>query len=149
FEVDGAGLEHRFRLRPDALWSDGTAVTADDFVFTYARMREERVSTVHLLDDVGKVVAEDERTLTIVAREARSYFLYLLAQPASFPWPRHVHEARGARWHVSKPHVGNGAFVLKHIGKESATLVASPTWHGARGNIREVDVPFASSVGDV
>src|SRR5262249_23662396 len=37
-EVRGDGLEYRFRLRPDARWSDGVPVSAEDFEFSFHRM---------------------------------------------------------------------------------------------------------------
>ena len=34
-------MNYRFRIRPDARWSDGTPLTADDFAFTWRAMRDE------------------------------------------------------------------------------------------------------------
>ena len=38
YTVSGDGLTYRFVLREDGRWSDGTGVTADDFVFAFQRL---------------------------------------------------------------------------------------------------------------
>jgi peptide/nickel transport system substrate-binding protein len=60
-------METTWRLRPGATWHDGTAVTADDFVFT-ARIAQDPalVSFRHLaFDAVERVEAPDPRTVAI------------------------------------------------------------------------------------
>ena len=37
YTISEDGLTHTFKIRDDALWTDGTPVTADDFVFSYLR----------------------------------------------------------------------------------------------------------------
>src|SRR5688572_13076395 len=37
FDVSADGLTYTFHLRPDARWSDGTPLVADDFVASYRR----------------------------------------------------------------------------------------------------------------
>jgi ABC-type transport system substrate-binding protein/class 3 adenylate cyclase len=143
FAVSADGTTYRFRLVPDVLWSDGTPVTADDFAFTYQAMRDEHVQTATLLDDVASAEALDARTLELRLHEPRSYFLYLVGQPAFFPWPRHVYNRLGSKWHESTPLVGNGPFVLTRRDEAALLLTASPTWIGARGNIREIRVELA------
>ena len=91
FTVSDDGRSYRFTLRPDALWSDGAPVTADDFAFTFAQMAEDDAATASWLDGVS-ASAVDERTLEIRLREPRNHFLYILGQPPLFAWPRHVYE---------------------------------------------------------
>jgi ABC-type transport system substrate-binding protein/class 3 adenylate cyclase len=142
FVVSPDGTSYRFRLRPDALWSDGRPVAAEDFAFTWRRMREQQVETAHLLDDLRSAEALDARTLEVRLHEPRNYFLYLLGQPPFFSWPRHVCEEAGDRWHEQLPLVGNGPFVMAERGEEGALLTASPTWYGRGGNVREIEVEF-------
>jgi ABC-type transport system substrate-binding protein len=73
FEIGPDGLVYRFRLRPDARWSDGVPVTADDFVFTWQRMTQEGVETAFLLEDVESAEAPYARTLEVRLREPRNY----------------------------------------------------------------------------
>jgi ABC-type transport system substrate-binding protein/class 3 adenylate cyclase len=137
FTVSNDGRSYRFTLRPDALWSDGAPVTADDFAFTFAQMAEDDTATAYWLDGVS-ANAVDERTLEIELREPRNTFLYLLAQPPLFAWPRHVYEREGRIWHRAVPLVGNGPFVLTSHGENRIVIEAAPNWRGTRGNVGEV-----------
>lgn len=62
-----------FVLRPDLMWSDGEALTADDIIFTYDYLAKfpalDFISVSALLDSVEKV---DERTVTFHLKEANS-----------------------------------------------------------------------------
>jgi oligopeptide transport system substrate-binding protein len=40
WEISADGLTYTFHLRPDARWSDGSPITADDFVYSYRRFLE-------------------------------------------------------------------------------------------------------------
>ncbi len=144
FNVSDDGRLYRFTLRRDALWSDGAPVTADDFAFTFAQMAEDDVATAYRLDGVS-ADAVDERTLEIQLREPRNHFLYLLATPPFFAWPRHVYEREGRDWHRAVPLVGNGPFVLRSRDENRVVLGAAPSWHGARGNVGEVTIELEGS----
>ena len=144
FTVSDDGRSYRFTLRRDALWSDGAPVTADDFAFTYAQMAKDDVACASWLDGVSTSVA-DERTLEICLREPRNYFLYCLALPAFFPWPRHVYERDGLDWHRAAPLVGNGPFVLTARDDSRVVIEASPSWRGSRGNVGTVTIELEAS----
>ena len=144
FTVSDDGRSYTFTLRSDALWSDGVRVTADDFEFTYARMAEDDVDTAYWLAGVS-ANAVDERTLEIQLREPRNHFLYVLAQPPLFAWPRHVYERDGRDWHRAVPLVGNGPFVLRSREEGRDVIAAAPAWNGARGNVYEVTLELEVS----
>jgi ABC-type transport system substrate-binding protein len=144
FTVSDDGRSYRFTLRPDALWNDGTPVTAIDFAFTFAQMAEEEVATVSWLEGVS-ATAVDEHTLELRLREPRNDFLYPLTQPPFFPWPRHVHENEGPNWHRAVPLVGNGPFVLTSREEKRVLIEAAPTWYGARGNVSAVAIEIEAS----
>ena len=144
FAVSEDGRSYRFTLRSDVCWSDGTPVTAHDFVFTYARMAADAMASASLLDGVTANVV-DERTLEIRLREPRNDFLYLLGRPETFAWPRHVYEREGVDWHRAIPLVGNGPFVLSSQDENRVVLEAAPSWHGERGNVAEVTIELVAS----
>jgi ABC-type transport system substrate-binding protein/class 3 adenylate cyclase len=146
--VSADGRTYRFRLGPDARWSDGVPVTADDFVYGWRRTREERLDSGWWLEEVEAANALDDRTLEVKVRAPRNYFPYLLAAPWAFPWPRHRCEALGDGWREPAGLVGNGPFVLAEFDRERALLVASPTWSGARGNVERVEVAFSAEDKD-
>jgi len=99
--LDG-GKHYRFTLRPDARWSNGDAVTAEDFVRAWRRAcaPATAAATAGLLKDVENAQAIlrgelDARELGISAAEAgvvdvvlsrpAPWFLEILAHPVSFP----------------------------------------------------------------
>ena len=144
FTVSDDGRSYRFTLRTDARWSDGAPVTAEDFAFTFAQMAEDKVTTAFWLDGVS-ASALDEHTLEIRLREPRNHFLYQLAQPPLFAWPRHVYVREGRDWHQDDPFVGNGPFLLTSRDENRVVMAAAPSWHGARGNVGEVTIELEAS----
>jgi ABC-type transport system substrate-binding protein len=151
FTVSDDGRSYRFTLRPDARWSDGEPVTAEDFAFTFVQMVEDGVASASWLEGVS-ASALDERTLEIRLDEPRNHFLSMLGQPALFAWPRHVYERRGREWYRDIPLVGSGPFVLTERlaggdGRSPGriTLESAPAWYGSCGNVCEVRMELEAS----
>lgn len=65
--VSPDGRTYTFTLRPDVAWSDGTPVTAQDFVFTYQAIAAPGVQSPYreLIAGIADVAAPDARTLTV------------------------------------------------------------------------------------
>jgi peptide/nickel transport system substrate-binding protein len=114
--VSEDGLVITLHLRDDIVWSDGTPITAEDFVFTYDMIVDpaNTVASVYPYDYLDSVEAPDERTVVMTFGEPFAPWL------ASF-WkgilPQHVlgpvFEAEGsideAEWNLA-PTVGCGPF---------------------------------------
>ncbi len=147
--VSSDGLTYLFRLREGGRWSDGEPLTADDFAYTWMRMRELETRTAFLMEDVETAEALDDRTLEITLREPRSFFPYVLASPWAFPWPRHRCEELGEDWHRPENLVSNGPFTLAEFDDEHALLAANPYWEGPRGNVREIEIEFIAQSRDM
>ncbi len=148
FRVSADGLSYLFQIRGTARWSDGEPVTAHDFVDTWERAKRLSTATAFLLEDVERAEALDDHTLEVTLSEPRNYFLYVLAAPASYPWPRHLCEKFGEAWHDESPLVSNGPFLVDEVGEDCLTLIANPSFDGARGNLREVEVRFRQAGSD-
>ncbi|MBN1581366.1 MAG: transporter substrate-binding domain-containing protein [Anaerolineae bacterium] len=115
------GLTIKIPINPKATWSDGTPVTAHDFVFTYEMIVEDKninVSSTWPYDTyVAAVTAEDDKTLVIEFSEP---FAPWASTMFGFVLPKHILEpvfkAEGsidnAEWNRN-PTVVNGAFTLK------------------------------------
>jgi len=126
-----------FHVRPNARWSNGEAVTAHDFVYSWKRLlspglgaeyayqlfclkNAERYYRGELKDfsEVG-VRAVDDRTLRVCLSNPTPYFLSLLTHFSTFP----VHQAtierfgkiddRTSQWTRPGNFVGNGPFILQ------------------------------------
>lgn len=129
------GLRLRFHLRPEARWSDGRPVTANDFAYAWRRaLRPETASRAasnlyplknaalfhsgRIRDEsaIG-VRAKDDLTLEVELERPTPYFLDLTARPAFAPLREDVIEAfarRGAedRWVRPESIVVNGPYTL-------------------------------------
>jgi peptide/nickel transport system substrate-binding protein len=105
-------------LRDDLLWSDGTPLTADDFVFT-AEMAINPANTVastYPYDNIESITAPDPQTVSITFFEPFAPWLATMwhgVLPAHILRP--VYEAEGtidsAEWNMM-PNVGCGPYVL-------------------------------------
>ncbi len=125
-----------FRLQPEGRWSDGTPVTAHDFVFSYNRLlhpdfagpyaemlyflqNAEAYNKGEISDfsQVG-VKAVDDFTLELKLREPVPYLPSLTRHYTWFPVPRHVVLQHGkmtdrfTKWSVLPNLVGNGPFKI-------------------------------------
>lgn len=147
--VSGDGLEYLFRLHEALRWSDGQALTAEDFAFTWRSMREEEALTSFHLENLESARALDDRTLEIRLRAPCNFFPYLLASAWTYPWPRHRCEELGPDWRLPGNLVGNGPFVLAELGPDHALLTANSHWLGPRGNVREIRLSFQDSDADI
>ncbi len=87
-------METRYRLKPNLTWHDGTAFSAEDFVFSHHFYATPELGNLDipmsLLDDVQ---APDLRTLVLTWKQpyARAGVLQEAGHPAKFPpLPRHI-----------------------------------------------------------
>ena len=102
WNVSDDGLTYTFTIRPEARWSNGDAVTAEDFVFSLRRLVDPATASfnAHMIADVVNaaaissgdmtpdalaVEAVAERTLLITLSQPTPYFLALLTYPSTFP----------------------------------------------------------------
>lgn len=121
---------YTFKLRPDARWSDGSPVTAHDFVASWRRtLTPETAASYNYqlfyvknakdfadgkLTDFSQVGvrALDDRTLEVTLENPTPFFLELCATPPLQPVPIRVVEREGDDWIKPGKMVNNGAFLL-------------------------------------
>ena len=158
WEVSEDGLRYTFHLRETARWSDGTPVTARDFVSSFQRIltAEFGARYAYLLyvieqaepfnkgkisdfSQVG-VAALDDHTLQIRLEHAEPAFLSMLTLAPFMPVPVHAIAKFGSITDRANPwtrpgnFVGNGPFTLKewHL-NQHMVLAKSPTyWDAAK-----------------
>jgi oligopeptide transport system substrate-binding protein len=127
--ISDDGLTYTFTLR-DHSWSDGTPVTAEDFVFGLRRILDPATAAeyAYLLYPIKNaealnngslpdpealgVRAVDPKTLEITLEQPTSYFLQQLTHYTAFPIPRHKVEELGDDWVKPGNIVGNGAYTV-------------------------------------
>jgi oligopeptide transport system substrate-binding protein len=135
-----------FTLRDNAQWSDGTPVTAQDFVYSWQRLVDPKTTSpfawfaalagIGNAQDIidGKatpdklaVTAVDARTLRIQLDKPLPWFANLTANFAFFPVQKATVEG-DKNWTRPGKLVGNGAYVLKdRVVNEK--LVLTPNTH--------------------
>lgn len=135
-----------FQLRPEAAWSNGEPVTADDFVYSWRRLVTPvntspfawfaALAGINNAQDIidGKlppeqlgVEAVDKYTLKIVLNKPVPYFPSLTANFSLFPVHRGTIEQYGADWIKVGNLVGNGAFKLNdRVVNEKIVLTPNP-----------------------
>ena len=136
WEVSGDGKRYRFHLRENARWSNGDAVTAADFVYSWRRAllpalgnnyaymlyylsNAEAFHRGEITDfaEVG-VSAPDALTLEVELANPTPFFPHLLTHMSYYPVHRGTIEGfgaadeRGTRWTRPGNYVGNGPFKL-------------------------------------
>jgi oligopeptide transport system substrate-binding protein len=143
------GTVYTFKLRPDAVWSNGDPVTADDFVYSFRRLQDpataaEYASMLYVLKNgeevnTGKAKPEtlgvraiDPKTLEVTLKAPTPYFLEMLTHQSTYPVHRASIEKLGADWIKAGNLVSNGAFTLKEfVPNDHIKLVKNPKFHAA------------------
>ncbi|NIY46558.1 peptide ABC transporter substrate-binding protein [Cedecea colo] len=137
-----------FSLRDDARWSDGSPVTAEDFVYSWQRLVNPEntspfawfaalagITNAQAIID-GKmpadklgVTAVDAHTLRIQLDRPIAYFPSLTANFSLYPVPKATVEKLGQDWTKPGNLIGNGAFTLtERVVNEKLVLVPNKNY---------------------
>lgn len=130
WEISEDGLVYTFHLRDGIAWTDGTPVTADDFVFAFQRLMDpataseyaylqypiknaEAINSGEITDfsQLG-VRAIDEKTLEITLEAPTPFFLDALTHYTAYPVPKHLVEEHGDAWTEMENIVANGPYKI-------------------------------------
>ncbi len=137
-----------YHLRPDAVWSDGAALTAEDVVFTYELARDTLVASPYsfLWANLDSVVARDPRTAVFFFKRRNPDMLF--ASGGLNVVPKHIYQDADRARLRSHPRVvdpanGNlvvsGPYTVGAWAKGSQiTLVPNPRAFTARPTIARV-----------
>ncbi len=134
---------YRFSLREDASWSDGTVLTASDFVFAFQRLLEpdtnapyaedffaienaREVNRGELEPEMLGVTAISPHELEIRLEEEDPDFLKKLDTGAAMPCSREFFEETKGKYGLEQKYImGNGAFYLSSWA-ENGNLTLKP-----------------------
>lgn len=152
--VDNGGITNdgktlTIKLNPDAVWSDGTPVTADDLVFTYEMYVSDKnaVQTTYPYGDyIESVDAQDDHTVVINFTEPFAPWLTTVFSTDVLPAHilRPVFAAEGtldnADWNRA-PTVGFGPFVFTEWESGSHLIFEkNPNWYGEPAKVDRIFV---------
>ena len=120
WDLSADGKTYIFHLRPGITWSDGTPITAHDFVYSWMRVIDPSVASPNAYmmfiidgaeaynkkkgtaDDVG-IKALDDQTLQIRLKNPTAYFLNLTAFHCYYPVPEACVRANPDTWAANLP----------------------------------------------
>lgn len=168
-EISKDGLKYVIRLRKDAMWSNGTPVVADDYVYSWKRTLsnqdspnigffesikngKEIISGTMKPDKLG-VYAKDKNTLVINLSTPIPYFISMLINTAFFPQKQEVVEKEGDRYGTNSDSViYNGPYILnslKNTGISEKWKLKKNTkyWDSKSVRMNEIDMNVIKDVG--
>ncbi len=160
WDISQEGTVYTLHLRPEAQWSDGTPLTAEDFVFSAQRILSPRLASglssffhplknakayhngdIQDFNTVG-IHALDAHTLQIELEYPLPYFLQYLASSAWYPVPKHTILAHGSvddrhnTWTHPSHFISNGSFYLKSWDIHQALTVEKNPYYWDAANVK-------------
>lgn len=131
-KVSDDGLTYTFTLRDGLKWSDGTPLTAKDYVYSWNRAvdpataadYEYLFSCVKGYEDKKlAVTAPDDKTLVVELNAITPYFLEIVGFPVYMPVQQAAVEKGGEAWATdASTYVSNGPYIMKEWVHDSYIL---------------------------
>ena len=130
WDVSEDGLTYTFHLREGLKWSDGTPLTANDFVYTFKRVADPMTAAPYGYDllcmikgydeaaagnlDALAVSAPDDQTFVVELAHPCVYFDKICAYTTLSPVQQATVEANGEAWAIDPAtYICNGAMKIK------------------------------------
>ena len=153
WEISADGLVYEFAVRADLEFSDGSELDAGDIRRSWLRLLDpateatapdvlsvvqgasERLAGELEEEDVG-IEAPDDETLVVTLRHPASYFLDIVATPATFVVPERADAT--ATWQTPDAFVGSGPYVLDGIEGPDLVLRANDRYVAGVPPIAEI-----------
>ncbi len=129
WEISEDGRRYEFWLRPEARWSNGETVTAEQFVYSFRRLVNPETAAFYaqslaVIENAAAIItgdkgpenlgidAPEEFRLRIRLTNATPYFLGLLTHPSAFPVHPASIEQHGDAFAKAGNLLSNGAYKL-------------------------------------
>lgn len=160
-----------FTLRDNARWSDGTPITAQDFVYSWQRLADPNTGSPYSsylqnaymenaqailkgempIESLG-VKALDDKHLQVTLSHPVPYFIDMLEHTAMKPVNRQAIEKFGDKWTQPNNFIGNGAYLLDNwVVNERIVLKRNPYyWNNQNSKIEQATfLSISSETSDV
>lgn len=135
-------LTWTFRLRGGVTWHDGSPFTADDVVYSYRRIIDEKLSNVDKFSAVTDVTAPDPSTVVVRVKEPTPN---LLTNLGGFKGMAIVSRRNVESGEIATRPMGTGPFSFaSQRSGDSITLAANPNYWGGAPKIPGVTYRFIS-----
>ena len=149
YETSEDGLTWTFHLRDGLKWSDGTDLTANDFVYSWKRVCDPELAAPYAETVLGMVKgyeeatngnldalavsAPDDKTFVVELAKNCPYFASLAAFATLSPVQQATVEANGDAWAIDvSTYVSNGAFyITEWVPGSHITMSKNPNYWNA------------------
>jgi len=156
WEQSPDGLTWTFHTRPNAKWSDGQPLTADDAAWTFNMMIKYKNGPTanwgQIFAHVGSITAPDPNTLVITYKKPVAVVLSNIQQTPILPeqvWGKYATgDGKELKTFPNEPvngqaMVGGGPFVITKYQKKQITLFqANPNYYGTKPHIDGFGLQF-------
>lgn len=170
-EIDGGKVQYVYELKDDLKWSDGTPLTAKDFVYAWNRAADpdtaadygymfeviEGYADMTATDDAGNVLnpdaklnvtaSEDGKTLTVVLPVDVPYFNELAAFPAYMPVKEEIVEGNESWATAAETYIGNGPYKVVEFSQSELVMEKNEFYHDA-DSVKTNELVFAFNDDD-
>jgi microcin C transport system substrate-binding protein len=135
WEITKDGKSFTFEIRPDAVWSDGKPVTAEDVKFSFDAIFDDRFQTAHIrpyYEGLKDVQVVNDHKVTFHAKE--TYFGNFESAATLTILPKHVYgDPKADQTRFNREVLGSGPYILKKFEQgKSLTLEKNPQWWGIK-----------------
>ena len=116
-DVSDDGLVYTFTLRDNGVWSNGTPVTAADFVYGWDRVQDPDTASdyawIFETANVASYEAVDDKTFKVTLSNPSGFFLQLTAFPTFFPVNEAFATEKGDQFTLSvNDMIYNGPYIM-------------------------------------
>jgi peptide/nickel transport system substrate-binding protein len=131
-----------FHLRKGVTFHDGSPFTADDVVYSYRRIIDEKLTNVDKFSAVTDVTAPDPSTVRITVKQPTPN---LLTNLGGFKGMAIVQRKNVESGQIATHPIGTGPFAFEtHKSGDSITLKANPSYWGGAPKVAGVTFRFIS-----
>ena len=160
-----------FHLRPGITWSDGTAITAQDVVWSWQRLVDPATGSpyatypgnMHIVNaadiaqgkkapDTLGVKALNDTTLQVTLSQPTASFLAMLAHPSLVPVDKVLISRFAEKWTKPEHFVGSGPYkITDWVVNEKIVAVRNPRYWDDKHTVidRVTYLPISSETADV
>jgi oligopeptide transport system substrate-binding protein len=159
WEISKDQLTYTFHLRKST-WSDGKAVTAQDFDYAWKRALDPKTASVYAfqlwyikgayeynngkgtVNDVG-IKALNSTTLQVTLKAPCGYFLDLVRTPTFMPVRKDIITKYGDKWiQDPKTYIGNGTYKMAKWTHNAELVFTKNTRYWDKGSVLVKDIRF-------
>lgn len=147
YNVSSDAMTMTFHLRPNVKWSDGTAFTSSDVVFTLQLLKKyPAMDNFSQWQFIKNVVAPDASTVVVTLNSPFSPLLWYLAGQTWIVQQKHYTGVGDASQYTDTNPVGTGPYILKSFTPQNYILVKNPHyWQPGKPQVNELEFPAFDS----